>query len=59
MRYHVYQLSQDGPAPEEIESEELAAANNYLLPCLEFKDFWENLVFDAEIKRKVSQKLAK
>jgi len=52
---HVFQLSSDGPAQEELESEELAAANNWLLPCQEFSGLWESLVYDNEIKATLLQ----
>jgi len=47
---HVYQLSADGPAQEELEDEDLSAASHWVLPATEFNGLWESLVFDEEIK---------
>lgn len=56
-RYHVYQLQEDGPGTEELEDEELAAANHWVLPCRDFHGIWEALVFDEEIKTRVVHSL--
>lgn len=47
---HIYTLHEEGPGLEELDDEELAAANHWLLPALEFEGVWENLVFDSSIK---------
>ena len=54
VQLHVYQLSEDGPAAEELDSEDMAAANNWILPCREFQGLWESLIYDADIKASVS-----
>jgi len=51
VHFHVFQLSADGPAQEELEEEDLSAASHWVLPATEFNGLWESLVFDAEIKQ--------
>lgn len=51
---HVYTLNEGGPATEELDDEDLAAANNWLLPAAEFNGIWESLIFDSDIKSQVS-----
>ena len=53
LRYHVYQLHQGGAESEELEDEDLAAANHWILPSKDFDGIWESLVFDENIKEKV------
>ena len=53
LQLNVYQLHDEGPSAEELEDEDLAAANHWLLPATEFDGIWENLVFDREIKSQV------
>ncbi|KAL5020851.1 hypothetical protein ScPMuIL_000006 [Solemya velum] len=50
LHLHVFQLHEDGPGSEELDGEELAAANHWLLPSSDFHGIWENLVFDEDIK---------
>ncbi|XP_050395738.1 pachytene checkpoint protein 2 homolog isoform X1 [Patella vulgata] len=50
---HVFQLHEDGPGQEEIEDEELAAANHWLLPSTDFDGLWDSLVFDDDVKGKL------
>ncbi|XP_052269478.1 pachytene checkpoint protein 2 homolog isoform X2 [Dreissena polymorpha] len=52
-RYHIYQLHEDGPGTEELDDEDLAAANHWILPSREFHGLWESLVFDEDIKTKL------
>lgn len=51
LHLHVYQLHDDGPGTEELDDEELAAANHWLLPSTDFHGMWDSLVFDDDIKR--------
>ncbi|KAL4234081.1 Pachytene checkpoint protein 2 [Mactra antiquata] len=54
LRYHVYQLQEDGPEIEELdEDEDLAAAQHWLLPSRDFDGMWESLVFEEDIKNKL------
>lgn len=53
----MYQLHEDGPAQEELDDEDLAAANHWLLPSSDFKGLWESLIFDSSIKQQVVLKL--
>ena len=55
LRYHIYQLHQGGPETEELEEEDLAAANHWILPSKDFDGVWESLIFDENIKEKVIQ----
>ena len=43
----MYQLHDDGPGTEELDDEELAAANHWLLPSTDFHGMWDSLVFDG------------
>jgi hypothetical protein len=47
------QLHDDGPGTEELDDEELAAANHWLLPSTDFDGMWDSLVFDDDIKGNV------
>ncbi|XP_056376184.1 pachytene checkpoint protein 2 homolog isoform X3 [Hyla sarda] len=49
---HVFQLNEEGPSAENLEdeSEELVAANHWLLPAVDFHRLWESLIYDSEIK---------
>jgi len=53
LHYHVYQLQEDGPGTEELDDEDLAAANHWILPSRDFDGVWESLVFDEDIKTRV------
>ncbi|CAI8038856.1 Pachytene checkpoint protein 2 homolog [Geodia barretti] len=51
---HVFQLHEDGPAAEELDSScDTSAASHWMLPNLEFHGVWENLVYDTDIKEKL------
>jgi len=51
---HVYQLTCEGAASEEIdEEEEISAANHWILPSKEFDGMWENLIFDTDVKQQL------
>ncbi|XP_071957875.1 pachytene checkpoint protein 2 homolog [Antedon mediterranea] len=52
---HVYKLGMDGPGQEELDDEELAAANHWMLPSVDFDGMWENLIFDDCIKSQLLQ----
>ncbi|XP_013381834.1 pachytene checkpoint protein 2 homolog [Lingula anatina] len=52
---HVYQLNEDGPASEELDEEDLAAASHWLLPTRDFDGLWDSLVFDSDIKNQLLQ----
>lgn len=59
LRIHVYQLNHEGPAQEELEEEELAAANHWLLPSADFQGLWESLIFDSQIKTRASKNMSR
>ena len=50
---HVFQLQQEGPSQEELDEDDIAAANHWLLPSADLHGFWESLVFDTDIKQEV------
>jgi len=54
---HVYQLHGNEYCMAELDSadndEDLPAANHWKLPSADFKDLWENLVYDNDIKNNV------
>ncbi|CAI8038854.1 Pachytene checkpoint protein 2 homolog [Geodia barretti] len=53
---HVFQLHEDGPAAEELDSScDTSAASHWMLPNLEFHGVWENLVYDTDIKEKTGK----
>jgi len=49
---HVFSLTDAGPENEVLEGaeEDLAAANHYMLPSVEFDGLWESLVYDSNVK---------
>ena len=49
----MYQLQEDGPGQEELDDEDLAAANHWLLPSSDFAGLWNSLVFDSDVKSQV------
>ena len=53
LEVHVFHLQQDGAAQEELDDEDLAAANHWILPSADFDHLWESLIFDANIKKQV------
>ena len=55
LQIHVFQLHDDGPSAEELDDEELAAANHWILPSSDFAGMWESLIFDRDIKAQVSE----
>jgi len=51
---HVFQLTCEGAASEELdEEEEISAANHWILPAQEFHGMWENLIFDSDVKQQL------
>ncbi|KAA0148881.1 hypothetical protein FNF29_06355 [Cafeteria roenbergensis] len=55
LQFITYQLSDEGPAVEEVgEGEDaVVAAQHWQLPAAEFEGLWESLVLDPVIKRKL------
>ena len=49
----MYQLSEEGASQEELEEEDLAAAQHWMLPAAEFHGLWDSLIFDSHIKAEV------
>ncbi|TKC39056.1 hypothetical protein EI555_017336 [Monodon monoceros] len=49
---HIFQLNEDGPSSENLEeeTENIIAANHWVLPAAEFHGLWDSLVYDVEIK---------
>ncbi|XP_041455210.1 pachytene checkpoint protein 2 homolog isoform X1 [Lytechinus variegatus] len=50
LKVSVFQLNEEGPAAEELEDEDLAAASHWLLPAAEIEGMWETLIFDSSVK---------
>lgn len=52
LRVHVFALIDSDPENELLDGgeEELAAANHYMLPNLEFDGLWESLVYESGVK---------
>merc|ERR1712142_1190594 len=54
LELHVFQLTCEGAASEELdEEEEISAANHWILPAREFHGMWENLIFDTDVKQQL------
>merc|ERR1712142_44915 len=54
LELHVFQLTCEGAATEELdEEEEISAANHWILPAREFHGMWENLIFDTDVKQQL------
>ncbi|XP_053449653.1 pachytene checkpoint protein 2 homolog isoform X2 [Nycticebus coucang] len=49
---HVFQLNEDGPSSENLEeeTENIIAANHWVLPAAEFHGLWDSLVYDVHVK---------
>nr|XP_020747328.1 pachytene checkpoint protein 2 homolog isoform X1 [Odocoileus virginianus texanus] len=49
---HIFQLNEDGPSSENLEeeTENIVAANHWVLPAAEFHGLWDSLVYDVEVK---------
>uniref|UniRef100_A0A8C6W8E3 Pachytene checkpoint protein 2 homolog n=1 Tax=Nannospalax galili TaxID=1026970 RepID=A0A8C6W8E3_NANGA len=49
---HIFQLNEDGPSSENLEeeTENIIAANHWVLPAAEFHGLWDSLVYDVEVK---------
>ncbi|XP_026534103.1 pachytene checkpoint protein 2 homolog [Notechis scutatus] len=49
---HIFHLNEEGSTTENLdeEDEHIVAANQWLLPTVEFHRLWESLIYDAEIK---------
>ncbi|XP_071494026.1 pachytene checkpoint protein 2 homolog [Diadema antillarum] len=50
LKVSVFQLNEEGPASEELDDEDLAAASHWLLPAADIHGLWETLIFDSAIK---------
>uniref|UniRef100_A0A8C9A5R4 Pachytene checkpoint protein 2 homolog n=1 Tax=Prolemur simus TaxID=1328070 RepID=A0A8C9A5R4_PROSS len=50
--FHIFQLNEDGPSSENLEeeTENIIAANHWVLPSAEFHGLWESLVYDVQVK---------
>ncbi|XP_012629594.1 pachytene checkpoint protein 2 homolog isoform X2 [Microcebus murinus] len=50
--FHIFQLNEDGPSSENLEeeTENIIAANHWVLPSAEFHGLWDSLVYDVQIK---------
>lgn len=53
LQVHVFQLNTDGAGSEELDEENMSAANHWLLPASDFHGLWDSLVFDDSIKLRV------
>ncbi|XP_070575837.1 pachytene checkpoint protein 2 homolog [Ptychodera flava] len=47
---HVFQLQDEGAGSEELDDENLSAANHWILPAADFHGLWDNLIFDNNVK---------
>ncbi|XP_036135243.1 pachytene checkpoint protein 2 homolog isoform X1 [Molossus molossus] len=49
---HIFHLNEDGPTSENLEeeTENIIAANHWVLPAAEFHGLWDSLVYDVEVK---------
>ncbi|KAI0237034.1 Pachytene checkpoint protein 2-like [Lamellibrachia satsuma] len=55
IRIHVFQLNEDGADHEELDGEDLPAANHWLLPSSDFVGLWDSLIYDSSIKAQLLQ----
>uniref|UniRef100_A0A8C8ZF54 Pachytene checkpoint protein 2 homolog n=1 Tax=Prolemur simus TaxID=1328070 RepID=A0A8C8ZF54_PROSS len=55
--FHIFQLNEDGPSSENLEeeTENIIAANHWVLPSAEFHGLWDSLVYDVQVKSHVSR----
>ncbi|XP_005090335.1 pachytene checkpoint protein 2 homolog [Aplysia californica] len=53
LQIHIYQVHTDGAGAEELDEENLIAANHWLLPSSDFQGMWESLVYDEPIKTRL------
>ena len=54
LRVHTYVLDEDGAGEEMLsEEQEVSSLSQWNLPAIEFKDSWDTLVFDSEIKQRL------
>ncbi|XP_035147744.1 pachytene checkpoint protein 2 homolog isoform X1 [Callithrix jacchus] len=56
---HIFQLNEDGPSSENLEeeTENIIAANHWVLPAAEFHGLWDSLVYDVEVKSHVCSRV--
>ena len=52
---HVYQLNEDGPGDEMDGEDEIATYREWTLPSRDFHGLWESLVFDTDVKRRLTR----
>lgn len=50
----VYQLNEDGPGEEMDGDDEIATYKEWVLPSRDFHGLWESLVFDTDVKRRLT-----
>ncbi|CAI5441224.1 unnamed protein product [Caenorhabditis angaria] len=51
---HFYKLNTDGPLSQSIDEEEnIIGSQLWQLPCIEFENIWENLIYDTQLKNDV------
>lgn len=53
---HVYKLNTDGPLSQNIgenDDENIVGSQLWQLPCVEFENIWENLIYDSNLKNEV------
>ncbi|CAI2323929.1 unnamed protein product [Caenorhabditis sp. 36 PRJEB53466] len=54
---HVYKLNTDGPLSQSIgeegDEENIVGSQLWQLPCIEFENIWENLIYESNLKNEV------
>lgn len=50
---HVFKLSNEAPADETVDDEDIASCQQTILPALSYDGLWESLLFDVPVKKKV------
>jgi len=57
LSYRVFKLHDGGPEVEEIcageGDEAVEAASHWILPCTDFQDLWENLIYETNVKNEL------
>ena len=52
---HVYQLNEDGAGDEMDGEDDIATYREWTLPSRDFHGLWESLVFDTDVKRRLTR----
>ena len=52
---NVFQLNEDGPGDEMDGEDEIATYREWTLPSRDFHGLWESLVFDTDVKRRLTR----